>query len=101
MARKENKDLEQQNPNQEDKDLEQQNQGEEDMAKEEVKVKLKSNYPKFDKDGKKIGKYKPDEVITLPIAEAEKLIKSAMAIEVYYDNSSIFFISFYAKFYRQ
>ena len=82
MARKENKDLEQQNPNQEDKDLEQQNQGEEDMAKEEVKVKLKSNYPKFDKDGKKIGKYKPDEVITLPIAEAEKLIKSAMAIEV-------------------
>lgn len=67
--------------NPEDKLLGQENQGEEDMAKEEIKVKLKSNYPKFDKDGKKIGKYKPDEEITLPLKEAEKLISSAMAIK--------------------
>ena len=51
------------------------------MAKEEIKIKLKSNYPKFDKDGKKIGKHEPDEIITLPVAEAEKLISNAMAVK--------------------
>ena len=77
----EDKLLGQENQNPEDKLLGQENQGEEDMAKEEIKVKLKSNYPKFDKDGKKIGKYKPDEEIILPLKEAEKLISSAMAIK--------------------
>lgn len=57
------------------------NENEVNEASKELKIILKSNYPKFDKDGKKVGKYKVDEEITLPFKEAQRLISSAMAIK--------------------
>ena len=46
-----------------------------------LKVKLKSNYPEKDKDGKIIGTLKPDTIVVLPYQEAMKLINKAFAVK--------------------
>ena len=59
------------------------NLGEEEMANtEDIKVKLKSTYPKKDKDGNVIGRYEVDDTISLPSETAKKLISNGMAVEV-------------------